>query len=1177
MSELALQLIAENKKTKSPFLDLGNCGLEYYLPNELLDCVWLKQLNLGSLYYNISKQKWEETSNRQQGNRFSGSELIILEKLTNLNSLDLSDNKITDIRFLEKLTSLKSLDLSDNQITDNRFFEKLTNLNSLDLSSNKIKSIRFLEKLTNLNSLTLINNQITDIRILEKLTNLNFLDLRENQITDIQSLEKLTNLKSLDLSDNLITDISFLEKLTNLNSLNLFNNQIINIGFLQKLINLNSLDLSGNQITDIQSLENLTNLKSLDLSRNQITDTQSLEKLTSLNSLDLSNNQITDTQSLEKLTSLNSLDLSNNQITDTQSLEKLTSLNTLILSRNQITDIRSLEKLTNLNSLNLSRNQITDFQVLEKLTNLNSLNLSRNQITDFQVLEKLTNLNSLDLSDNQITNIQILEKLTSLKSLDLSRNQITDFQVLEKLFTLKRLDLSNNQIIDIRFLEKLTSLNSLNLSSNQITDTQSLENLIELYDLNLNHNQINDITTFLLLIQNGMSISLKEDSYYNSIQLYNNPISTPPLHIIELGNEAILRYFNAGNFKPLNECKLIFVGEGGVGKTCLMKRIVENTFDDNEKQTHGINKIAWEEIKNKNGENVKVNLWDFGGQDIQHSLHQFFFTERVIYVLVLNPRNDEKAAYWLEQIDKLGANSEVLVVYNWKDLTDLQAPYMSNFYELRKKYSKLPEPFVLSVKTGEGVDDFREKVKKAILQNEGLVQEYPEKWFNIKQKLEENVSIGENFINYETYENWCNNFDYKDESDQKALLVTLDKIGSIVFFNKPILNSLQVLNPEWITTGAYAILTSKLTKEKNGHLTITDLTKIFKEEKEIFSNKEIKIKYNEHQFQFIIQLMLSYDLCQENPFKKHEYLIPAAFGAKPNNNYDAHKQDARNYRIQFDSPFEMLIMHRFIAKNLSKVQGKDYWQSGIFIKDNSSNTFALVETNLHSSRIDFWIKGDNIRGFWEAMRRDFQEIFSIYKKFSYREEVLYKQDNREVFLPYQEMLDSLLNKVSIISYHPTYQLKNINVLAVLDLFEDAKATERKIEKERTMANKGDTFIINGNFESSQLGGRRNRQKNNFNTQLSDLNEFNEIKEILLELKEANVHNELWKITLIKCLDEFSKLDEVEDKSTQKGIIDTSFTFLKDVKDVIDVSFLPLTVNENIHKLIELWNAFKVNH
>lgn len=44
MSDRARQLIAENKRTKNPFLDLGNCGLENELPKELLDCVWLEEL-----------------------------------------------------------------------------------------------------------------------------------------------------------------------------------------------------------------------------------------------------------------------------------------------------------------------------------------------------------------------------------------------------------------------------------------------------------------------------------------------------------------------------------------------------------------------------------------------------------------------------------------------------------------------------------------------------------------------------------------------------------------------------------------------------------------------------------------------------------------------------------------------------------------------------------------------------------------------------------------------------------------------------------------------------------------------------------------------------------------------------------------------------------------------------
>ena len=47
MSELALKLIAENKKTRSPFLDLGNCGLTE-VPEEIGELVWLEELSFAS-------------------------------------------------------------------------------------------------------------------------------------------------------------------------------------------------------------------------------------------------------------------------------------------------------------------------------------------------------------------------------------------------------------------------------------------------------------------------------------------------------------------------------------------------------------------------------------------------------------------------------------------------------------------------------------------------------------------------------------------------------------------------------------------------------------------------------------------------------------------------------------------------------------------------------------------------------------------------------------------------------------------------------------------------------------------------------------------------------------------------------------------------------------------------
>jgi internalin A len=210
MSELALKLIAENKITEDPFLDLGNCGLVNYLPDELSDCVWLERLNLGAYYYDKVNRKWIGTNNGGNINSFTREGLSVLEKLIVLQSLDISDNRISDIRFLEKLSSLESLDLSNNRISDIRFLEELSSLKSLNLSDNQISDIRFLEKLSGLKSLNLSNNQISDIRFLEKLSSLESIDLSNNLISDYQCLKRLKYLEYLDLSINKIEKIQFI-------------------------------------------------------------------------------------------------------------------------------------------------------------------------------------------------------------------------------------------------------------------------------------------------------------------------------------------------------------------------------------------------------------------------------------------------------------------------------------------------------------------------------------------------------------------------------------------------------------------------------------------------------------------------------------------------------------------------------------------------------------------------------------------------------------------------------------------------------------------------------------------------------------------------------------------------------------------------------------------------------
>ncbi|MCA9968537.1 MAG: 50S ribosome-binding GTPase, partial [Anaerolineales bacterium] len=134
-----------------------------------------------------------------------------------------------------------------------------------------------------------------------------------------------------------------------------------------------------------------------------------------------------------------------------------------------------------------------------------------------------------------------------------------------------------------------------------------------------------------------------------TLWLENNPeLSIPPEILMQRNNaQAILDYLSEQQeapARPLNEAKLIIVGQGGVGKTSLVKRLLGQEFDEAENQTEGINIENWSLEANRPQQGVvpiALNIWDFGGQEIMHATHQFFLTKRSLYLLVLDARQGE--------------------------------------------------------------------------------------------------------------------------------------------------------------------------------------------------------------------------------------------------------------------------------------------------------------------------------------------------------------------------------------------------------------------------------------------------------------------------------------------------------------------------------------------------------
>lgn len=639
---------------------------------------------------------------------------------------------------------------------------------------------------------------------------------------------------------------------------------------------------------------------------------------------------------LANLPSLERLYMPNCRIGDYSFLEKMTSLTRLDLRSNQISDIRFLEKLTNLTRLDLSGNEISDYSSLEHLTCLGNLRLSGNQISDTRFLEKMTGLTSLDLSANQISNIRFLKELTNLTRLDLSDNQISDLRHLKKLTGLISLNLSDNQISYLGYLESLMGLARLDLSDNQISYLHNLESLKDLTKLNLSDNQISDIQALIPLMQKGLPVIL-EDFGQEGILLSGNPIINPPMSIVEHGTEAILTYFEQlkEGSEKLYEARIVIVGESKAGKTTLFKKLKdENTFvpDPNQESTHGININQERTFTHTNGVQINSSIWDFGGQDTQNYLHQYFYAKDNLFVLVCDQRAEKtRFDYWFEMITRLCSESRIIVVRNLNERVTA-----SQSLNLKEYEARFPGIRVCSVDVDFKINDARwtlliQTIEENLSMMERVNQPIPRTWKPIREAIQHLKEESEYRISFEEFQNICSTNGLPEEDYQNQCLDYLHWLGYALHYSDPSLTNTIFINPEWITTGLYEILREENYKpELKGRFSQTDIHSIWKGK-----------QYTPTDRNHLLNLLLkdSFEVCYKVEGSDN-YLVPILIS---NEQKEPSKPESKPYTLRFKFPFIPFgFLSRLIVRLYDKIWDDYVWLTGVWLKDKN-NCLARME------------------------------------------------------------------------------------------------------------------------------------------------------------------------------------------------------------------------------------------
>jgi small GTP-binding protein len=695
---------------------------------------------------------------------------------------------------------------------------------------------------------------------------------------------------------------------------------------------------------------------------------------------------------LSQCSSLIALYISNYQFNPIpKEIFKLSNLNTLELSNCNISIIpTTISQLKSLTRLDLSNNNITQLpEIIFELSKLKRLIVNNNLIKNLPSdIQKLKEIEILSIAENELSEIpEFISKLNKLKYLLANNNKLTKLPiVIGQMNGIKILLLQSNKLKSLpKSIINLTKLEHLQLDNNLFSKfPKEICSLSSLDGVGLSNNKIKSIPLEISKLTKLMSLDLSE-----------NPINFPDPSFHSLTPQEKIHTLLAmqnSPLKPLKQAKILVVGDERVGKTSIINRLLGNPHNENQTSTQGI------DISELEFDEYKTNIWDFAGQELTHQTHQFFLTERSLYIYVLDAQKEDNQArdlHWLNTIKSYSNNSPIIVVVNHSDQNlnyrfD-KLRYQDNFQIADVIYTSACNLNKLNEQAKNHLRDSIAILTKAISLQlpklPGIGRELPESWHHVKGAMEsfkENLNV----IEKDAYDIECEKAGVVGKSLQTALLKILNSIGTIVAFpNDFRLQLTQILKPEWVTNAVYKIIRSQ-----------SDTPGIYSEK---LISSILDGDYTHTHQQWLIDLLIKFELGFRLP-ENSELLIPMRLPSVMPDYTKSKYQKGLNIRFNYHNngllklnvlPQLIVRLHHYVDDDTSK-----YWRHGIFIQLKSCRGVIVADESKQIIEVFLSEKNEDARTLLQWIRSNIEKIEDSQTKANkgvlpYSEEIALFDDN----------------------------------------------------------------------------------------------------------------------------------------------------------------------------------------
>ena len=673
---------------------------------------------------------------------------------------------------------------------------------------------------------------------------------------------------------------------------------------------------------------------------------------------------------------------------------QLKNLTRLYVINNELEEVpEEIGHLRNLTHLNLNYNLLKELpKEIGNLRNLTQLDLKKNQLGELpREIGQLRDLAHLNMNFNELKSLpEEISQLKNLTQLYMNFNSFKKFPVdITRLTHLAQLDLKKNQLTELpREFGQLRNLFYLNLSGNQLKELpEEISQLDNLIYFHISSNRIRELPTGIIHLNNLFYLDISANHLrelpkeivrlekLKRLELDHNPLNFPPVEIVNQGSSAIMDYLKRmEDGQTLYEGKLLILGQGGVGKTCLMRRLILDKYSDGQPTTEGIDIHPWEITAPDDAQTrMTLNVWDFGGQEIYHATHQFFLTQRSLYILAWDARQEEEYGridYWLKTIETFAEDSPILIVMN---KCDERVKYL-NFKELKNRCPQLVVSGRVSAKKGTGVQELRNFIREQAWKLPLMGTFWPPSWLEVRRALEIDSRYQ---MPYQEYLELCRQYEI-EENEARTLSRYLHDLGIILHFqDDALLTETIILKPEWGTDAVYKVLDAKLVQRRNGILYNGDLPGIWTD----------RALYPKEKYATILRLMANFELAF--PISRGNCHIVTELLPEREVEY---VWDLEEDYLQFEYHYEFLPaglmtrlivrMHEFVIERNTKHL---CWREGAYL--TYGNSQAMMKINPYTKISTIQIKGENRRKFLKIIRSHFAALHETIRKIHFREKV----------------------------------------------------------------------------------------------------------------------------------------------------------------------------------------------